>query len=351
MIKPLTSLRFFFALMVFASHLEYLKHSNSQVLQWVFNNIFFEGYIGVSFFFILSGFILSYSYQEKLVKQKSKIRDFYIARIARIYPLHIATFILAIPLTINGFITNTLSWLIKAFTNLTLTQGYIPKSSFYFSFNAPSWSISAEMFFYLLFPIILPFFARIKKKKTIYSIMLLSAAVLISLIQLIPEKLQHTIFYISPALRIIDFSLGILIFNLLKINKQKNGSLPNYCEPLSVLLFVIFFFFHNHIPLVYRYSIYYWIPTSIIIYTFANTNGKITSFLSNKTIIKLGEASFGFYMIHQLVIRYYTHINIINGLVDIILLLIISILLSIISMRYLEHPFNRIIKSTFKKNA
>lgn len=68
MIKPLTSLRFIFAFMVFASHLGFLNKSESNVLHWVYDSVFHEGYIGVSFFFILSGFILAYNYQDGILK-------------------------------------------------------------------------------------------------------------------------------------------------------------------------------------------------------------------------------------------------------------------------------------------
>ena len=84
MINTLTSLRLFFALMVFGAH--------CYVVDSTFSTQFYkEGFVGVSFFFILSGFIIAYNYQQKLVERKVSKRQFWVARIARIYPLHIAT--------------------------------------------------------------------------------------------------------------------------------------------------------------------------------------------------------------------------------------------------------------------
>lgn len=84
MINTLTSLRLFFALMVFGAH--------CYVVDSTFSTHFYkEGFVGVSFFFILSGFIIAYNYQQKLVERKVSKRQFWVARIARIYPLHIAT--------------------------------------------------------------------------------------------------------------------------------------------------------------------------------------------------------------------------------------------------------------------
>lgn len=88
MINTLTSLRFIFAIMVFGAH--------CYVIDNVFNTHFFkEGFVGVSFFFVLSGFIIAYNYQEKLKDNKIDKRTFWVARIARIYPLHWLTLFIA----------------------------------------------------------------------------------------------------------------------------------------------------------------------------------------------------------------------------------------------------------------
>ena len=67
MIKPLTSLRFVFAFMVFLKHIS----SDYNNKKWISVNIFAEGYIGVGFFFMLSGFILAYNYKDKFSQKRS----------------------------------------------------------------------------------------------------------------------------------------------------------------------------------------------------------------------------------------------------------------------------------------
>ena len=125
MIKPLTSLRFLFALMIFFHHLRFLQDYNSDIFNWLYVKIFWEGYIGVSFFFILSGFIIAYNYQEKILKKKISFKKFIIARISRIYPLHILTLILSLPIVFyNISISEIPNGFYQLIFNITLTQSF-----------------------------------------------------------------------------------------------------------------------------------------------------------------------------------------------------------------------------------
>jgi peptidoglycan/LPS O-acetylase OafA/YrhL len=96
----------------------------------VHESILKEGYIGVSFFFILSGFILAYNYRDSMLNQISN-SNFYIARIARIYPLHLLTLLIAVPLTIQNVDFNLSLWFKQLFFNLTLTQSFVLKENIF----------------------------------------------------------------------------------------------------------------------------------------------------------------------------------------------------------------------------
>ncbi len=352
MIKPLTSLRFMFAFMVFASHIDFLHDSESKFLCWIYDSIFKEGYIGVSFFFILSGFILAYNYQDKIFKNQTSNKTFYIARFARIFPLHILTFLISIPLTYKIFINNKCLWISQALTNISLTQSYIPIKSIYFAFNAPSWSISDEMFFYLVFPFLILLIPKIRAFKN--SLILSVIAIIPLLTLIIPENYYHQIFYINPFTRVVDFILGIAIFNIYQKFAQKKHIINyNYLEISAVLLLLVFFIFHQSIPKVARYSFYYWIPMSYLIFSFSFQKGKISNLLSKKIFIHLGEISFGFYMFHQLVLRYFSVINsnflhINNDVLITVITFSISLIVSHYSYILFETPMNKYIKKTLR---
>ena len=346
-LKPLTSLRFLFALMVFVSHLDFLKTSSNEFLRNLYNDVLIHGYIGVSFFFILSGFILTHVYRNKLNTNRLENKKYFIARIARVYPLHFATFIVAIPLMFWGQDFNG-KGLLLGLSNLTLTQAYLPIKELYFSFNGPSWSISCEMFFYLSFPFLLRLFNKRKYLK--YGISILVVLLILVLPQLIDKELHHGLFYINPLFRLVDFILGIVLYDVYVMLSKKTFTLDfSSLEFIAIGLFVLFFSFRESVTETYLYSSYYWIPMLGIILIFAFQNGFLSRILSHRFAIWLGEISFGFYMVHHLVLRYFTLGNgrfelLTNDVVIIFTLLTISILGAFLSHNYFETPLNRWIR-------
>src|SRR5258708_21739589 len=109
----------------------------------------------VDMFFILSGFVISSSYPAKSTGTQSYFR-FMIRRVARIYPLHVLTLFLFVGLTLLGIADSTLTStgnLSDFFYNLFLVQAWGVTD--HLSFNSPAWSISAELFCYILFPVLM----------------------------------------------------------------------------------------------------------------------------------------------------------------------------------------------------
>lgn len=357
MIKPLTSLRFFFAFMIFAHHLTFLSKSDSPYFRWIHEYILKEGFIGVSFFFILSGFILAYNYQDKILNGKVSNKNFFIARIARIYPLHLLCLLIAVPLTIQDVSFELSIWLKQLFFNLTLTQSFIPIRAIYFSFNSPSWSISNELFFYLVFPFLIISISRLKNYKYNKGLLTLFLLALPLLMLAIPSTYYKSLFYVNPFFRVFDFVIGLLLFELYsKIKNQQRLIHYNILEVSSVLLLVLFFVFHREFPLVLRYSVYYWLPMSLLILIFSFQKGFISNFLSNRVLILLGEISFGFYMFHQLILKYFKNLNatyfhIENEYLMISIIFIVSLLISYISFIWFENPVNRYLKNVLTPKA
>lgn len=343
MINPLTSLRIFFALFVFLSHLSFLK--NDEKYAKLFYSIFNEGFLGVSFFFILSGFILAYNYKDKFLLGTISKKAFYVSRLARIYPIHFVTMLVAL---ILGLISSSgnLKYLLE---HILLIQSFFSDQDIYFSLNSPSWSISDEMFFYLLFPFVI-FLNRSKK----ILLFILFMFLIYVLNYKLSDNLKHYWLYISPIIRFSDFLLGILLFDIFEKVKRvyaKTKS-PLIFELFAIFLFIAFFIFHDEIDLGYRYSIYYWIPMSLIILIFSlskvvYSQNSVSNILSNKYLVWLGEISFCFYLIHLLVIQVMNHIRVKLSLnIDLLLfsIFIFTLIASAIAYKFIEKPLNKKVK-------
>lgn len=356
-IKPLTSMRFIFSLMVFLSHVTIFLDKSDVLGVRKFSAAFcHEGYLGVSFFFILSGFILSYTYNNKILLGKVSDRDFVTNRITRIYPLHILTLLISLPLVwanIDSVKSATIQ-LISLFANTALIQSFVPHRAVYFGFNSPSWSISNELFFYLITPLLFRFFA---KGRTLFYLgfLTISTIFLVVCMSQVPENYQHSIFYINPIVRLLDYIVGIFLFKAFRRTHEIELTFgkSTLLEIASLSLFAVFFYFHDEVPKVYRYSVYYWAPMLVIIYAFAVSRGLFSRLLSAGWIVYLGEISFAFYMIHILVIKYfdlfYLRIDFsVSALTQAAIVLLISLLLSLMSFELFEKPVRRRLNEWFE---
>lgn len=202
-LAALTSLRFFAALAIVIHHC---------------NGVFWTAAdlgpldAGVSFFFVLSGFILTYMYHDT-VAEKFDWRRFYTARFARIWPLHVVCLILTIafvtvPEPFDGGVL---------VANSLMLHAWIPFDRYFFSYNYASWSISTELFFYLLFPFVLQSSATWRYALLTFSLATVMAFVLWGATAHLPvwdtagNHLSSTgMLYTNPLARFAEFLLGVI---------------------------------------------------------------------------------------------------------------------------------------------
>jgi peptidoglycan/LPS O-acetylase OafA/YrhL len=118
----------------------------SFIPKWL-HGFIISGYTGVTFFFVLSGFILTYVYHRRDLHNSIELRRFAVHRIARIYPVYLLAWAL------YGLLSPPHSWsgiIAWGVLSATLLQSWIPNGPP--NWNWPGWSLSAEAFFYACFP-------------------------------------------------------------------------------------------------------------------------------------------------------------------------------------------------------
>ncbi|MFE0175576.1 acyltransferase family protein [Streptomyces sp. NPDC059002] len=305
-LPTLTGMRFIAALMVFLGHAS-AQHlfADPDIDSKYARIVEGAGYVGVSFFFILSGFVLTWS-----ARPGDTVTKFWRRRAAKIYPSTVAAVLLA--------------WLCLSITdqaveadvlvpNLLLVHTWVPDIPTFLGVNAPTWSLGCEVFFYALFPLLLPLLRRIPARHLWTAAVLVVAAIaaLPLVAQLLPgtpmfpppvsESFPRFWFvYGFPPARILEFVLGIVMALIVHSGRWvRIGMGP------AALLALAAFVALKYTSILYTIVAVSVAPLALLVAAAAVADiEERRSPFRGRVALWLGEASFAFYLIHQLVLTY-----------------------------------------------
>jgi peptidoglycan/LPS O-acetylase OafA/YrhL len=157
--RALNGLRFLAASAIVAYHYGPTTAGFSRLPTFC-QNLVLTGPIALGFFYILSGFVLAHAYSDRVPQTPLSRRSFWFARVARLYPVYLLAFVLFIPMAYVKYIQHQANGVsgVRTFLwggtlSLVALQAWTPLSQ---AWNGPSWSLSVEAFFYLIFPFALP---------------------------------------------------------------------------------------------------------------------------------------------------------------------------------------------------
>ncbi|MEV7791287.1 acyltransferase [Streptomyces sp. NPDC087512] len=289
-LPSLTGMRWVAAFVVFVYHVRnfgYFDGESARIVDWAFG----AGATGVSFFFILSGFVLAWS-----ARPGDNARAFWLRRIARIYPVHLVTAAAALILAFTLVPGLRPSGPAETTANLLLLSSW--NSPWWQALNPVSWSLTCEAFFYAAFPALYTGLRRTNARGLTALATACTAVVILLPLTNAFLALGWTL-HSFPLARFPEFILGAAIGRLVQIGAWRGPG-----SEAAMGLTLIGYFLAQQLPGGSSYAAFTVIGLACLIPAAAlNDLHGARSLWRRRRLVRLGEHSFAFYMIHILVMR------------------------------------------------
>lgn len=304
-IDALTSLRFFAAALIVVLH-------GTQVFGRIKFTDHFAIFQAVGFFYVLSGFILAYTY-DGMPRDRSALARYAVSRAARVLPVHLFTAVIAYLV-----IENARAPFHIVAANLSLIQAWIPGFEYSYSLNGVSWSISDEAFFYAMLPLLLIDLRRVWLRN-----LAVCAILTVSILYLARNAQGPTLTwagYIFPLTRLFEFVFGVAAYRIyialaprIRLMSVRSATALEIAAAAVTIVSMHYTMEALFVPGTYHiigHALPVWIGSSgsclvfgALILILACEAGKLSWLLARPALVYLGGISFALYMFHQIVVR------------------------------------------------
>jgi len=312
-LDALTSLRFLAALVVLTFHVAGSFN--------IYYGSFLENlglWQGLTCFFVLSGFIMVYVHPE--LNDSKSTGSFFVARFARIWPSYFAALCFFVALKPSSLQAPNAALI--AVANILMLQSWALIKPFYKLFNNPAWSVSTEAFFYLCFPVLLKNFKETWKSKVAFCLLLGAMSIGAAYIAEFPAyaKILPRQINVNPLCRLFEFVTGMVVclaYNRFGKSISWGKNVATLFETLSIALVafavLLTLLWQTNAQTVWLEPIRIWLSYcgiapiyGFLIFVFAIQRGYISSLLTKKAFVKLGELSFSIYLFHLPILLYFS---------------------------------------------
>lgn len=287
-IANIQSLRFLFVMMIVLSHL------------W--KGFDYGGECGVAFFFVISGYVMSLAHGEAIENGTFSTGLLLVRQLKKFYPLHLLTALFFLILSLlKGAHLN--AWMVVL--NLSLLQSWTMDMDIYFSLNATSWFLSTIFFCYLMFGLMYRFVMSMHKT---YIVWVVCVLYLFFAMLVVPESRINDVLYVFPPLRLLDFTLGILLYRRLKRKSLESDCgqelVRRRCVAVQItamLLIVVFFIVYLFTPKRLSCAALFWILSFFVLYIMIKTDVYDTwlnRMLHSRLLLYLGGLSMEIFQTH-----------------------------------------------------
>ncbi|MFC0205072.1 acyltransferase family protein [Novosphingobium soli] len=362
--EQLTAMRFFASLLVMVSHAAMMPRTDN-ALSWFGRNVIDYGHGRVGFFFMLSGFVLCHAYEAKFARGALTYRAFLVRRVLRIWPLHM---LVAVPLAAWFLWRIGTEGLPIVVANLLLLQSWIPMYDYFASLNAPSWSLSTELFLYTMFPLLVMLSRRrlqvLCAGLVIWSFVAPAVLALAGYGHVMDENGAVGFGYwftaINPVMRLTEFTIGMVMCRLLRDGDDRHW-LPRWADGAAIVSFVaamvVFSSLRERIPDIFFNQAFYLPAVAFLVLALAEGRGRTSRWLAGQRTLRfLGETSFALYIVHSPILRrgfdVYYRLDAPMPLVPFAILLMgLCVAVGCIVHSFIEQPMQRAIRSWLDRPA
>lgn len=356
-LRALTGVRFFAASWVVLYHGIYLAGDDIPAL---LRRIASGGPLAVSFFFVLSGFILTYAYADA-DSLGLNYRAFFVNRFARIYPVYVLSFFADAPRAILYFfgtaepVEAILKSVVAATAYLTLTQSWLPRMAS--AWNAPGWSLSAEVFFYILFPFIVGLSYRLhSRRRLILALLVVYVTSLVfntsaTVIGTAGANWLLPFFKRFPPLCLGDFVIGVLTARLVSLapaTRRVQTNTASTAISIGGVLAVMCIVLNT------RDAESLWLHAAlcpifaVVIAALAQDGNLLARVLSWRPFMLLGAASYAIYLLHQPLLTFVIAIvGAERGIMIFAIYAVIVVVASIGVYWFIEEPSRKFVRRRF----
>ncbi|WP_297187934.1 acyltransferase [uncultured Corynebacterium sp.] len=340
-LPSLTGARWWAALCVFVLHslvfLQVYPFQKSELFATIHRFIPMQlGSAGVTFFFILSGFLIYWSNSH--IRSVNEVARYLLRRVAKIYPTHLLSLCLFVAasatVTAHGVsLVLDFSRLELWLPNALLIHTWRPEWATLGGMNTPSWSLASEMLFYLSFPLFVPLFRKVHGRGNWIGLAgtYLASISLLTCVHLfapgykdtenffvprlwkgdispiaefhaseiffeqpeIPVDMTYFLAYYFPVTRLLDFFLGVFAAKLIIERQWRNTRLA-----WPMILLLAGYAATWHLPVAFKMSVTMSLPMAFVIATLAARDlAGVSGFIGSKRSVFFGDISFAFYMV------------------------------------------------------
>lgn len=304
-LEALTTLRFFAALHVTLFH---LQGAGQWSLPGPLNDVVRAGPVSVSFFFVLSGFILTQAYASR--PPHLALATYARSRFARIYPLYLLGLLLMAP----WWFSQGGETAAPSLASLALVQAWWPPWSN--AWNAPAWSLSVEAFFYVLFPLVLPWTLRVSRG-VLWGVAgagwLVMLGVSFAYVGLAPDGLatvdaSNSAFWLDalkfhPLVRLPEFVVGLALGRA----ARDGARLPKGLGVVAVLALFAALSVSSRVPFpVLHNGVLTPLFAAVILGAGTTSSAAARRVLEHRALVTMGEASYALYILQTPVLGF-TH--------------------------------------------